>query len=305
MDFGYLPDISTVDFRLPPDHPDTLAQLHYSARDVSRPPVFYIGAPQWVNKSWLGNLYPANAKEKDFLYHYARQFNTIELNSTHYGIPSEATISRWREAVTPEFKFCPKFPQLISHEKQLVGAEDLTTAFCDAILGLEENLGVSFLQLPPTFGPKSLPILEKFILSLPEVLPLAIEFRHPDWFSDFEAGREAFALLEACRVGTVFTDVASRRDVLHMRLTTPTVLLRFNGYKLQPSDYTRVDAWVKRFKIWFQEGLQTVYFFMHQHHAENIPPLVLYLIERLATVCHLDMSYLCKPLPQEIQGKLF
>ena len=305
MDFGYLPDLSAVDFRLPPDHPDTRRQLHANARDVSQRPTVYLGCPVWHNKPWRGTYYPAKAPEKDFLHHYARQFNTIELNTTHYRIPDEGTIKRWREAVTPEFKFCPKFPQVISHEHQLVNTADLTDAFCSAILGLKENLGISFLQLPPTFGPKKLPILEQYLLSLPEALPLAVEFRHPDWFSDFEAGREAFALLEACRVATVLTDTAGRRDVLHMRLTTPTVLLRFNGYSLHPTDYTRVNAWVKRFKHWFQEGLQTIYFFMHQHHIEHAPTLLRYLIEELDKICHLDLSYLCKPLPREIQGKLF
>ena len=305
MDFGYLPDLSAVDFRLPADHPDTLRQLHQHAREVTQLPTVYLGCPVWHNKPWLGSYYPANAKEKDFLYHYARQFNTIELNTTHYRIPDEATITRWREAVTPEFKFCPKFPQIITHERQLQHADDLTNAFCTSILGLEENLGVSFLQLPPTFGPKKLPILEKYLLSLPEALPLAVEFRHPDWFADFEAGREAFALLEACCVGTVLTDVAGRRDVLHMRLATPTVFLRFNGYQLDRTDYTRIDAWVKHLKHWFQEGLQTVYFFMHQHHIEHAPALIRYLIEQLDKTCHLDLHHLCRPLPQQVQGELF
>lgn len=305
MDFGYLPDLSAVDFRLPLDHPDTVRQLNLNARDVNLLPTVYIGAPQWTNKAWLGTYYPAAAKDKDLLFYYGQQFNTIELNTTYYRIPDEATITRWRTTVPAGFKFCPKFPQLISHEKQLVGAEDLTAAFCDAIMQLEENLGTCFLQLPPLFGPKSLPILEKYILSLPEALPLAIEFRNPDWFADFEAGREAFALLEACRVGTVLTDVAGRRDVLHMRLTTPTSFIRFNGYRLHPSDYTRIDAWVKKLKYWFQEGLQTAYFFVHQSRDENIPPLVHYLTEQLAEVCNIDLRNLCKPIVEEVQGKLF
>lgn len=307
MDFGYRSDISNIDFRLPPDHPDTLRQLHLNARDVTKLPTVYLGAPQWTNKAWIGSYYPAAAKEKDFLKHYARLFNTIELNTTYYRIPEASLIDRWREVVAdnPGFKFCPKFPQLISHEKQLTGAEDQTAAFCEAILSLKENLGVSFLQLPPAFGPKSLPVLEQFILSLPEALPLAVEFRHPDWFADFEAAREGFALLEACRVGTVLTDVAARRDVLHMRLTTPTLFVRFNGYHLHPSDFSRTDEWIRRLKFWFQEGLQTVYFFVHQVHFENIPPLAQHFIKQLGEVCNIDLSYLCKPLPQEVQGKLF
>ena len=53
MDFGYLSDISNIDFRLPPDHPDTLRQLHYNARDVTKLPTVYLGAPQWTNKAWI------------------------------------------------------------------------------------------------------------------------------------------------------------------------------------------------------------------------------------------------------------
>ena len=60
MDFGFLPDLETVDFRLPPDHPDTMRQLNLNARDVAVLPAFYIGAPQWLNKEWVGTLYPAD-----------------------------------------------------------------------------------------------------------------------------------------------------------------------------------------------------------------------------------------------------
>ncbi|WP_373330873.1 DUF72 domain-containing protein [Salmonirosea aquatica] len=68
----------------------------------------------------MGKIYPSNAKDKDFLYHYTRQFNTIELNMTHYQIPSDDTIDRWRDTAPEGFKYCPKWPQIISHDAQLL-----------------------------------------------------------------------------------------------------------------------------------------------------------------------------------------
>ena len=78
MDFGKLKDISDVDFKLPPDNPLTTQTLATVSPKVSLPNL-YFGPPIWVNKSWAGKLYPSNAKEADFLYHYTRQFNTIEM----------------------------------------------------------------------------------------------------------------------------------------------------------------------------------------------------------------------------------
>jgi uncharacterized protein YecE (DUF72 family) len=113
-------------------------------------------------------------RDKAALLWYGKQFNTIELNSTHYHIPGPDTIDRWRQAVPADFRFCPKFPQLISHEAQLRSTQSLTATFCEAIAGLEEKLGDSFLQLPPGFGPNQLPDLEAFVQFVPETVPLAV-----------------------------------------------------------------------------------------------------------------------------------
>ena len=134
MDFGKLQNIEQVDFTLPADHPDTQPLLIRNKQDEK--PDVYIGLPVWVNKAWVGNIYPATMREKDSLLWYARQFNTIELNSTHYHIPGDTTIERWRNSVPRGFKFCPKFPQLISHESALQNTQSMTAAFCEAIDGL-------------------------------------------------------------------------------------------------------------------------------------------------------------------------
>jgi uncharacterized protein YecE (DUF72 family) len=304
MDFGKLSDISTVSFALPPDAVRTGSVLAKFQGQQPATPQIYIGCPIWTCKDWLGKLYPAGAKDKDFLHYYTRQFNTIELNTTHYRIPDADTIRRWKAASTPTFRFSPKFPQQISHDNALHGVESETLAFCEAIRGLDTHLGVSFLQLPPYFTPAQLPALAHFLEKFPKDIPLAVEFRHPDWFKDSVESIEAFALLENFGVSTVITDVAGRRDVLHQRLTTPTAFIRFVGNDLHPTDYTRIEEWASRLSKWIDQGLHAIYFFVHEPENTHSPELVLYLIRQLNR--RLDLQL---PEPriaaQPVQGSLF
>ncbi len=302
MDFGKLQHIDGVDFTLPANHPDTLPLLNQHKTDAK--PEVFIGLPVWVNKAWVGGIYPSTMREKDSLLWYAKQFNTIELNSTHYHIPGATTIERWRNSVPADFRFCPKFPQLISHEYALRSTQGLTGEFCEAIAGLENNLGCSFLQLPPYFGPEQLPDLADFLKFIPETIPVAVELRHPDWFTDEEASQKLYEVLEKYNVSTVLTDVAGRRDVLHMRLTTPTAMVRFVGNGLHPTDYSRIDAWVNRLKQWLDNGLQQLYFFVHEPDNTLAPDLAIYLINKMNKECGLKLK-VPKKNEQPVQGELF
>ena len=300
MDFGKLNDVSKVDFSLADDHFFTAQQLKPSQHQ----PTVYVGPPIWSNREWVGKIYPHYAKEADFLSHYSRQFNTIELNVTHYQIPTLATIQRWREATVTDFKFCPKFPQVISHDRQLIGCDGITQQFCENILALEEKLGCSFLQLNQGFDTRMLPILEKYLRVLPKNFPVAIEFRHPSWFQDERAWAETLAMLQEKNIGTVMTDVAGRRDALHMSLSNSTFMLRFVGNELHPTDFERIKAWTKRLAIWLENGLETAYIFVHC--GENIfaPELTKFWIDEINATCGLQI----KPpsiQPKIIQGSLF
>ncbi|GAB2461763.1 hypothetical protein GCM10011375_13120 [Hymenobacter qilianensis] len=304
MDFGRLSDLRGVDFTLPPDHPET-ATLLARARAAAPPqPAIYVGCPIWTNKAWLGSYFPAGIKDADYLHHYARQFNSIELNTTHYRIPDAPTVRKWRDAVPPGFKFCPKMPQSITHERELYNADELTTSFCRAISGLEEHLGPAFLQLPPTFGPEHMRRLERYLLDFPAYVPLAVELRHPRWFADVGVRDTVFALLEALNKTLVITDVAGRRDVLHQRLTTPTAFIRFNGHGLGNSDYRRADAWAERVAGWLSAGLHTAYIFIHQKDIMHSPIWTQYFLEKLRTLTGLEIAP-PKVIVQPVQGSLF
>jgi uncharacterized protein YecE (DUF72 family) len=280
MDFGKLEDISGVDFTLPPDCTDwaALPDCRYTT------PQIYVGCPVWACKEWVGSLYPTTAREKDYLRYYSRQFNTIELNSTHYRIPDNTTIQRWNADSPTDFRFCPKIPQEISHQLMLQHAEALTTLFCEQVAGLGERLGICFLQLPPYFAPEHLPILTQYLQKFPPDVPLSVEFRHPAWFKGSTGKRpfdEAAAVLQTFGVSTVICDVSGRRDVLHQRLTTRTAVIRFVGNGLHTTDYTRIDDWISRLQNWLAKGIDNIYFFVHEPDNVLSPQLADYLIDNL------------------------
>jgi Protein of unknown function DUF72 len=93
MDFGKLSiyDLEKTDLRLKPDNLFNEKIWQNSTKQ----PIIKVGCPVWSNKDWNGKIYPNNAKTQDFLKLYSHQFNTIELNVTHYQIPNDETIERW------------------------------------------------------------------------------------------------------------------------------------------------------------------------------------------------------------------
>ncbi len=286
MDFGKLTNISNVDFTLPDDDPETERILRGSTPRIGLPRV-YVGCTGWAMKDWCGWVYPKDCKSTDYLKYYGQQFNTIELNTTHYRTPNFADIEKWRTQTPPDFRFAPKMLQTVSHSKNLGYGTGLTGQFCEAILGLEEKLGVCFMQLPEYFNATHLPIFERYILKLPKTVPFSVELRGSDWFSGNKKNTppqyksDFFQILEESNISTVITDVSGRRDVLHQRLTTPIAIIRFIGNDLHPTDFSRLDAWVERIKIWFELGLHEVYFFTHEPDNLNAPHLAKYFKEQI------------------------
>lgn len=134
-------------------------------------------------------------------------------------------------------------------------------------------------------GPKTQDTIEAFLQSLPKDIEVFTEFRHAQWFADTTAFQSSFDMLQRNHSGTVITDASGRRDCVHMRLTTPEAFIRFVGNGLHPTDYTRIDDWIQRIKLWMSQGIQKVYFFMHQHEELHSPELCKYLIEEMNKHC--------------------
>ncbi len=279
MKFGRLDDLTDTDFSLPPDAAGTAALL--DELPAVEDPHFYIGCTGWSMKEWVGKTYPKGTKTPDFLRQYGKQFNTIELNTTHYRIPDPATVRKWYEAVPADFRFCPKIPQSISHRNDMGLTDGTLRTFVDNIGGLQEKIGCCFMQMPPYFAKKDLPRLRTFLNQFPADLPLAVEVRHETFFqteNDFEPLAQ---LLESQGRAFVITDVAGRRDVLHNRLTNPVAMIRWNGNGLIDSDYRRLDAWTNRLQKWTENGIAEVYFFTHEPDNVLAPEATDYLVDKV------------------------
>ena len=279
IDADHLP---FIDVSLPADPPITLATLKEAESSAHELQV-HIGCAKWGRREWRGLLFPLKTREADYLAGYARNFNSIELNATFYKVYGPETIEKWRDqvAANPNFKFCPKFSQRISHIRRLKNAEEVTTQFYEGIMAFGQHLGPLFLQLADNYIPKNFPDLEKYLGQLPGDVPLFVELRHKGWFDKDENYEKLFGLLRELKIGAVITDSVGRRDVLHMALPTPHAFVRFVGNGLHQTDYLRIDAWVERIETWQSLGLQSLWFFVHQHDERHTPLLADYLIGKL------------------------
>lgn len=302
MDFGKLLSVDQVDFSLPPEPAQNEAILR--ALPKTSKPGLYIGPTGYNMKAWVGKWYPPAAREPDFLRHYAAQFNTIEFNTTHYRMPDPSAVRRWKTMASPDFRFCPKIPQSISHARDLGLSGSEMLIYCEAMKDFEESLGCSFMQLPPHFDPRELPYLALFLEKYAALTPLSVEVRHPAFFQDEEASKDYFDLLTAHCTAAVITDVAGRRDVCHARITASKTLIRFVGNGLHSSDYTRVSAWADRLKVWFDQGLQEAYFFAHEPDNLLAPELSAFCAEKFTAVLPDIPLRGPKPVPGR-QGTLF
>jgi len=76
------------------------------------------------------------------------------------------------------------------------------------------------------------------------------------------------------------------------------------GNMEKPDDYSRIDAWVQRLKQWTEQGLEKVYFFVHEHDNIISPEVVRYTIRQLNNQLGLQLT---EPqfVRQAVQGSLF
>lgn len=274
MQFGKVTNPETIDFTLPANHPETRKVL--SKFKKQQLPNLYVGCAKW-NRADLKGFYPRGTKDE--LVYYSSQFNSIELNATFYRIFPSQTFADWHEKTPADFRFFPKLFQGISHWKRLNESDDYLNEYLLTASNLKEKLQMPFLQMPDNFSPKNIDRLEPFFKLLPKDINLAVEFRHTDWFNDEKVATELYEILERNKIANIIVDTAGRRDLLHMRMTTDTAFIRFNGAN-HKTDYTRLDDWLDRMEEWVALGLNNIYFFVHQNIEKASPLLSAHFIEK-------------------------
>lgn len=280
MKFGKVHDstiLDKLDLLLPKEPQESVNYLKSLPKESDLE--IYIGAPAWGIKDWRGKIYPEKLKPEEYLANYAKSFNSIELNTTHYRLPEKSDIFNWLKDVDVNFKFCPKVTQSISHFSGLTNKAKVEEFF-GRVSAFGENLGISFMQLHENFSSKRTADLVKFISFIPKNQNVSIELRHMDWFKD----DGIFKYFRSKGISSVISDTAGKREVMHMNITSPTTVIRFVGNSLHATDYSRIDEWVLKIKEWSTTGLKEIYFFIHEPEELSCPEISDYMIKQLQKV---------------------
>jgi len=300
MKFGAVPQsqLAGMNLSLPPEPPANKLVLP-GVRKAH--PKVYIGAASWGHSSWAGKTYPPKTPAIRFRKLYAQHFSAIELNATHYKIYSPEVLRQWAEiAKGKDFKFCPKFPQEISHYSNFKNADAATTAFLESVLAFEEHLGPIFLQLSENFSPAQKDVLFHYLASLPKDLTFFLELRHPLWFVNAQERETLFTTLRELNIGAVITDTPARRDAAHMYLTIPKLFVRFVCNSLHATSFARTDDWIQHLQQWIDLGLEETYIFLHPGDEAAVPELASYWVKQINEHCRLQL-----PNPLASQNTLF
>jgi uncharacterized protein YecE (DUF72 family) len=160
-----------------------------------------LGTCGWGYQEWVGLFYPNNRVAK--LPFYAKVFDTVEVDSSFYRIPTKTMVKGWEKVTGPSFQFSLKLPKTITHDRELVRTEDIFKKFLDVIKPLQDanKLGCLLVQLGPGFTYDKVGNLESFLEVLPEDMRFAVEFRHESWNR-----KDTWVLLKRHNIANTITD---------------------------------------------------------------------------------------------------
>jgi len=239
-----------------------------------------LGTSGWSYKEWEGSFYQKGEKRK--LRAYTSIFQTAEIDSTFYRIPSKGTVMGWLRYSPSTFVFAAKMPKSITHEKKLGlkgSFKDDLEAFLEVMrpLQLGGKLACILIQLPPKydFNPDN---LELFLKQLDPVFKYAVEFRNLSWMRE-----ETWKLLESNDAAYVNVDEPLLPPEVH--LTADFAYFRWHGrgktpwfdYRYSPEE---LDVWVPKIQAAAPKVKKIVGYFNNHFHG-YAPENCLYLIEKL------------------------
>jgi uncharacterized protein YecE (DUF72 family) len=221
-----------------------------------------LGTSGWDYPEWVGRVYPRRGVT-DRLRYYSGLFPIVEVNSTFYRLPPVSVAASWARRTPERFRFSAKFPQTITHERRLVGAEAELRKFLQVMAPLRDagKFIAGLLQLPPSlpFDAKS---VRAFYESVPAGFPVAVEFREPSWRSP-----ESMGLLK--EFGFAYVVVDEPFLPVDLEVTAPFSYVRWHGRGAQLwYDYTysepEIQEWVPKVGL-LEEKSTTVYGFFNNH----------------------------------------
>jgi len=263
---------------------------------IERPyslPGILLGTSSFTAKGWAGPFYPPSMKSRDYLSYYSTQFATVEIDSTFYGCPSPNTVSSWSARTPEDFTFAVKVPQIITHEKALVGCDSEFEEFVRTMDILGRKLGPMVFQFPKFDRwkfPKLddfLAVLVPFLRKLPADHKFVVEIRNKTWLDARFVG-----VLQENNVALALTDTSFMPRPWELKepldlITADFAYVRWLGDRkgieglTKTWDKTIVDRtkdmknWVELSRALIRERkLRHLFLFANNHYAGHAPDTI-------------------------------
>ncbi len=259
------------------------------------------GTSSWSTKGWVGPFYPEGMDPKDFLSHYAKEFDAVEADVTYYRVPDEELVRGW-DARTPDgFVICAKFPRSVVHcgedrvpdpdkvlnpEAEGVLADTDEFLRCMALLG--PKCGCLVLQFPyfnrQVFSSRFtfLDRLDAYLEKLPRDFRYAVEVRNKWWLK-----LDLLDVLRKHDVALVLTDISYMPHPANVArdldvLTTDFTYVRLIGDRAEVERRTRTfdrvvvdrEVGMRRWALLLRkltDRLPLAWVFANNHFAGHAP----------------------------------
>jgi uncharacterized protein YecE (DUF72 family) len=238
-------------------------------------PGIRIGTSGYSFPDWIGTYYPHGTPRGNMFDQYVQDFETVEINSTYYGIPHSRVFAAMEKKAPPGFDFIVKMHGSFTHERDQADAN--IPKLLEAVGPLNDSGRLSGLlaQFPYSFK-YSAPSLD-YIRDKNDRLqsiPLFVEFRHDSWLRP-----EVKDALRAERIGYSNVDEPQLPHLLppESDATTSTGYIRLHGRNAdkwwdggaERYNYAYTDnqlrEWVQRLESLRQKADRIYVFFNNCH----------------------------------------
>jgi len=225
-----------------------------------------IGCSGWNYAHWRERFYPRGCPPSRWLRFYAQYFDTVEVNSTFYRLPTKKAVAGWVEQSPEGFLLTIKASRYLTHIKRLTDLDQGLARFYERLEPLlgSPKLGPVLWQLPESFR-RDDDRLAGALARLPAGRH-CFEFRHASWFQP-----EVYALLREHAVALVIGDHPVRPFQSH-ELTTDWTFIRFHyGSRGRNGNYSQreLEAWAERIAAW-RDGADVYAYFNNDWNAYAI-----------------------------------
>ena len=226
-----------------------------------------VGCSGWSYKDWRGIVYPADLPQRRWFDHYQSLFDTVELNSTFYRLPTPTAVENWAQAARPGFLYAVKLGAFGSHRMKLRDPGSWIANHLDRVERLGLHLGPNLVQLPPHWA-RNVERLDEFLSTAPSTIRWAVEFRERSWLHD-----DVFDVLSRHGAALCIHDLLVPHPFV---LTADWTYVRFHGPDALEHPYhgsygeARLCEWVDRLAALLDEGHDVYAYFNNDWYGHAV-----------------------------------